>query len=807
MNKISDYSKYGWYAYFISIINSIFIGFSSNSLDNPSIFIRFYDLEFRYLALINVSKDISNFEISNFNWFDQVPKYFLHLLGGVYNPESIMTSIIITFYNTFQDFNFKIVLISSLLIVTGYKTIVVILLLKNLKVENRHVILLSIIIFNCSIGPLNQIAFPLSFSYLNVMIIATLYIRMLINKMVEIETIYIIGILVISNYIFSPLFGVGYLYLGFNVLTISFLILLSINFRSFSFRTKFSSRNPALFLSILSVPLIIITTLNLREYVNYYIPKNVTRLDTAYNLKSYYDMKIYYAEYTRFLVDTINFNNAAWGSSWPYIGPVVIFFALYSFFFINSLCVRYAQIVLLFFIAMNMPRNIDQISSFFHLLNFFTNPFNFLNRSFHMVGALMLFIPISILFVLGINSFITKVPNFFHERRRILLFVIICIIYLTYISQYVEKFLFIVIIFLCLFSIQFIRYFNNGFSDVRFSGLVVILIIVIFATELNLNLIQDSSYQDSARSFVSNVNNVNSMNDLREVNFFIDPPPLNVYGFRNNFQENQDNFDLWGQSFTRGQLLNCILISKYFENWDQYRPRAQSYLTINTKNLNNPIYKSESIIQIFDPSSNEFVQPIKLTRKLLFYTNDLIYIDTNLYSLPFSIQNVASQSIPCGNPNSIKLKVNDREFKQTFGWPSSEEFEFNTLVKNQLTLNSNSKISRVELVADLLQKDGVTNVNYINSNTLKIELQSTSSGNIAIILIPYSENFKVKVNNVEVNQKEFNNFISVPIPSGNSTITVHYNPNFAIKLITPLLYVYSLIFFLFIVSQFRKRFK
>jgi hypothetical protein len=805
MKTISNYSKFGWYAYFISIINSIFIGFSSKSLDNPSIFVRFYDLEFRYLALTNVSKDLSNFEISNFNWFDQVPKYFLHLLGGVYNPESIITSIIITFYNIFQDFNFKIVLISSLLIVTGYKTIVVILLLRNLKIVNKHVILLSIIIFNCSIGPLNQIAFPLSFAYLNVMIIATLYIRMLMHKMVEIETIFIIGILVISNYIFSPLFGVGYLYLGFNVLTISFLILFSINYKSFGFTTKFFSRNSILFLSMLSLPLIIITTLNLREYVNYYIPKNVTRLDTAFNLKSYYDMKIYYAEYTKFFVDIINFNNAAWGSSWPYLGPVVIFFVLYSFFFINSLCVKYAQIVLFFFIAMNMPRNIEQISSFFHLLNFFTNPFSFLNRSFHMVGALMLFIPISILFILGINSFITAVPNFFHERRRIFLFAIICIIYLTYISQLVEKFYFIVIIFLCLFSIQFIRYSNNGFSNLRFRRLVVILIMVIFTTETFLNLTQDSSYQDSARSFVSKVNNVNSMNDLREVNFFIDPPPLNVYGLKNDFKEDQDNFDLWGQSFNRGQLLNCILISKYFEDWDQYRPRARSYLPINSKNLNNPIYKSESIVQIFNPNIYEFVQPIKLPKKLLFDADDLVYIDTNLYSLPFSIQSVASQSLPCGNPNSIKLKVNDRDFEQTFGWPSNEEFEFNTLVKNQLTLNSNSKINRVELVADLLQKDGVTNVNYINSNTLKIELHSTSIGNIAVILIPYSENFKIEVNNVEVNKKEFNNFIGVPISSGNSTVTIQYDPNFAIKLITPLLYVYSLIFFLFIVSQLRKK--
>jgi hypothetical protein len=70
------------FAYFASFIIIVAIGYFAKTWTNPAIFVPFYDLEFKYLSLGIVSKDIANIQVGYFNWFDQTPKYLLHLLGG-----------------------------------------------------------------------------------------------------------------------------------------------------------------------------------------------------------------------------------------------------------------------------------------------------------------------------------------------------------------------------------------------------------------------------------------------------------------------------------------------------------------------------------------------------------------------------------------------------------------------------------------------------------------------------------------------------------------------------------------------------
>ncbi len=117
-----------------------------------------------------------------------------------------------------------------------------------------------------------------------------------------------------------------------------------------------------------------------------------------------------YAHPLEFLIKAFDFSETRWGSTWMFLG-FSTFFLIVCGLILSRQRLKWTIVLLaIFLFSLNIPANPKDPFAFAHWLNVLTNPFHFLDRSFHM-SALLWYFSLPPLIALGVESLLALVQK------------------------------------------------------------------------------------------------------------------------------------------------------------------------------------------------------------------------------------------------------------------------------------------------------------------------------------------------------------------------------------------------------------
>ncbi len=168
-----------------------------------------------------------------------------------------------------------------------------------------------------------------------------------------------------------------------------------------------------------------------------------------------------YAHPLLLLIKTFDYQETRWGSNWMFVG-FGAFFLVVMGAVLSRQKLKHAVIWLaVFLFSLNVPANPKDIFAFAHWINVLTNPFHFLDRSFHMSALLWYFslVPLIALGVEAVLALVLKQHEKIYQDRVLIvcgIFAGLCGLFLYFGPAGFKRYLFIqsffIIAFLLIFS-------------------------------------------------------------------------------------------------------------------------------------------------------------------------------------------------------------------------------------------------------------------------------------------------------------------------------------------------------------------
>ena len=115
-----------------------------------------------------------------------------------------------------------------------------------------------------------------------------------------------------------------------------------------------------------------------------------------------------YAHPLEFLIKAFDFSITRWGSTWMFLGFSAFFFIVCALILSRQRLKWIIFWLAVFLFSLNIPANPKDLYAFAHWFNVLTNPFHFLDRSFHM-SALLWYFSLPPLIALGVESILALV--------------------------------------------------------------------------------------------------------------------------------------------------------------------------------------------------------------------------------------------------------------------------------------------------------------------------------------------------------------------------------------------------------------
>jgi len=362
-----------------------------------------YDFEFNFVSVLILVQNFLHGGIQLWNRYDQIPFSYLHLCGGIYTPDHLITAASYALLNFFKAsasgetfYRFFVVFFHSFALLL--RTIIGYLLLKRFC-DSRFVIFVLLVMLNTVLSSHMHQGFGLIFVYM--MFILVMHVTLSFFEEPSFRNLLLIvgayGLVASA----SPLFSASYFYLGFHCFAFSALVWAFFKNREkiksawgtalvFDRTKKIDAAVTAAFLIILLLPAVLML---LHAGHDYQFASESSRFNDMLSISEYFKRPAFWGPQNELLPNFVNFHVNNWGGSWIFVGIFTITTALFGFLVSKDSRKYVFALTTLLFILMNSSRDshgLFYLNTVFHWWHAITSPFKFIPRSFHMTGAMLI---------------------------------------------------------------------------------------------------------------------------------------------------------------------------------------------------------------------------------------------------------------------------------------------------------------------------------------------------------------------------------------------------------------------------------
>ncbi len=423
MKRISSFFKKNpvLYAIFHILISSI-IAFLISSLLYPDLlinhkysFIRFSDSEIDFYGVFTIVSNFLHGKIQLWDNYDLMPLAYFYLNGGLTSFSNLTTALTYLIFSPlfpkpaeFFHSMYSVVYFYSLILL---RTSGFYLLLKRFTRSNI-ILLFSTVFASSFLSPQTYLGlnnsnifcfYPLVIHF----ILCTFETRKLNNLLLTILTM----VVAVGSY---PFMGLGYFYLGVHLTVISiiiyFILSKGIHLPKISFDYFILFKKALLklmFVILISVlimlPFVILLKENYKDYDFAHEKSRFANLNIL-DISSYFKRDYQIAYQPQFFYRMINYKDNRWETEWLFLGITALFFSLCGLTLNKDKRKYIFLLTAILFFLLNSPREMFSIFSLTHWIVALTDPFNFILRTSHMTGALMLPFVLLPLITLGMDS-------------------------------------------------------------------------------------------------------------------------------------------------------------------------------------------------------------------------------------------------------------------------------------------------------------------------------------------------------------------------------------------------------------------
>ena len=383
------------------------------SLNTADTFVGFYDREFSFLSVYLIVEELANQEMIFWSIFDNIPTSYLRVVGGIYALDHLLAAIVLSIAHVIIPLEnpvtyFYAYEITTTVIFSTLKFLTCYYFVRSFSSPISS--LVSTVIFCLLASTHLSVGFGFKFLYLLSFVVVGTLIRVI--KEPNVNNIGILLCALSATVFTAPLFTFSYFYLGVNCFILSAILGFLI------FQTDRINQIRTFSVKVWSS----ITSKKIIPYVLFSVSLNIPYLFLYNHIKSLsfalessrFGSMGSFLEYLRlphtsailknFPMNITNFESASWGGEWPLIGTLSIFLLLFGLFRNSNRLKWIFTFQIILFLLMNAGDKDNQLAIWFHILNFLTNPLAVTNRSFHMTGALMFFLPLMGLVGLGLDA-------------------------------------------------------------------------------------------------------------------------------------------------------------------------------------------------------------------------------------------------------------------------------------------------------------------------------------------------------------------------------------------------------------------
>ncbi len=772
--------------------------FSDLFLKQSVSFMKFAETEYNYIGVFTLLSNFYHGGIQLWNNYDQMPLAYYYLTGGMTYFSNLITAIIyilfsplfhspaVAFHSLFSRFYY---LPTIFLINSGTYLLI--------RRYSRNYLVLFITVLLSSTFLIPEIYLGLYVGNLFAFFPLLIHFILRFYETVRLPYLLLAVVTFTISCATNPLIGLGYYYLGVHFFIFAALLwfLFTSRFKAFNkIKNVLRWKNIKITISIFGLcvlvmlPWIYLLATNYKDYDLAHEKSRFTNIQIL-NPLQYFQRPSFYAPQSEFLFRMVKFEDNDFAFSWVYIGVTCVFLTVCGIVLgTNRQKFIYLTTIVCFWLI-NSPRNSTSFSTPIHWFNAFTNPFNFVPRSFHMTGAYLLGFVLAPLMAMGLDRLITT-NEFTWRKLTFILFGLLVILNPLSSSWSTNMHKYTIVSFcicVCLLLLGKFIFPNGRKMNFLLAGLFSLLILDGFGMAYYLR-------QVSKRLEI--VPQANSKSSPLVIDFQ-NPHilPLRTY-YNNQPLKEVSHYLTTNANNMQGLFYRSTDLYKFFSEATQYHPKHSAYKPLSSDNLlQQYILKNNQLLMLMKVKPSEEIKqanlpqsenntPKKQTVQFEFSQADLI-IDHGLaryeFNLPSDFPNYVSTGIFSDDISLITVTLGARLLTPTQGSITQPySYDIRNFLTNKLTvalpLNFSTHLPLL-VTYPFSPLPAITKIlNYQPDHlTFSYTVQSDSWLQLNY---PFDHKWVLNIDETpQILYKSETSFMSFQLPHGQHIVSLSYWPN------------------------------